>query len=164
MTKRMSGEKYFSKLESKKITSIPIEEPISYSTKILHLCSCGEVFERSPAHMLGKTATGACDTCHKEIKRKNKLKTPDNGYLDYCVSHNFSVPVNISDYRDRHTKIDHCCTKCGEIWSKAPGKAYRKSYFGVCPKCTTEIKSLKRRNSEDKFLKELDQKKLMCFI
>lgn len=156
MTKKMSLESYLLRLNNKGIKSEPLEEPCGYNKKIMHLCPCGTKFSRAPAHMLSTTATGLCDSCHKKVKRNNKiLDNIDNGYYDLMKEKGHSLPVRRNDYVDRHTPINHKCRMCKNVFPKAPSKAMRKTYLGVCPQCTNAIKGQKRRTSKTTFLKEL---------
>ena len=155
MTRRLTNEEYTAKLLAKGILATPLETFKSYPKKIKHLCPCGAEFLRAPAHMLMEHSTGSCKECSGAIRRKNKLKTPDNGYLDYLISKNFSLPVDINDYVDRHTKIKHKCKLCSSEWFKTPAKALRKSYLGVCPKCTEILKGKNRATPLSTFISML---------
>lgn len=155
----MSLDSYLKRLKDKGFKTKPLEEPKGYSKQINHLCPCGEMFPRSPAHMLSQTATGVCDSCHKQVKRRNKiLDDVDNGYYQKMKDKEYSLPLRRKDYIDRHTPIDHKCKMCRKVFSKAPGKALRTSYLGVCNDCTNILKGEKRRTPKKEFLLKLNEK------
>lgn len=150
----MKIEEYILRLKERGISSIPLETPKGYSVSIKHRCKCKKVFSRSPAHMLGAHATGQCKDCSLNQKRLNKIvDNQDNGYLEFCKKNNYSLPLDIKDYVNRHTKIKHLCKQCHKTFMKAPGKSFRKSYKGVCPTCT-------RKSREPRITLSVFQKKL----
>lgn len=165
MSKRMLLNEYLELLKLKEVQSYPLENPIGRTKKIKHRCQCGNEFIRSPKDMLSRFATGVCDKCHKEIKHKNKLNDGvDNGYYEILKKRNHSLPVNKSDFKNRHVAIIHQCKSCNSTYYKIPAKALRMNSLGVCNRCGILEKAKMKKAKGFKVFKSLMKLKKIKYI
>ena len=118
------------------------------STSVSCKCKlCGYSWNATPAHLLeGK----ACPECAK-TKIANALSKSHDEFIEDMQRIHPTIKI-VGTYKNRTTRIECYCTKCGTEWAPVASDLY---YLSDCPKCAIKIRAASQRKSHQQFINEL---------
>lgn len=123
--KKLTHKDYEDRLFIKEIDIYPLEEYITFATKIKHTCLKDHVFLASPNNVLSGRG---CPICSIGIAQIKNTKTHEH-YQSQVPSHITVVDQYIND----RTPIRHKSSECGHEWIIAPTKILQGR---GCSKCS----------------------------
>jgi hypothetical protein len=118
--KQLTHKQYLEKLKELNIKVKPLEKYDLTTTKIWHICECGEPWNAEPKAVLKGHLCGCRSTDNNPMQHEEYLKRLEINQIRV---------VPIERYVNKRTKIDHKCI-CGTIWSVRPDRVLNGVYCG----------------------------------
>ena len=149
--RRKAAKEYIQECKEKGL-DLPIEDYVNNITKIKHKCKkCGNIYMKKPSnHLSGQGCPKCAIDNSANIKRKSQER-----YIKECKDKGYDLPIE--EYVNAHTKINHKCEKCGNIYEQTPDDHL---HGKGCPKCNESHGEKYIRNYLDKnHIEYIPQKK-----
>ena len=107
---------------------LPVEEYKGANINIKHKCrKCDNVYEQSPScHLQGQ----GCPKC------RGKFKKTTQQYIEECKIKGYDIPIE--PYVNSKTKINHKCSKCGNVYKQNPNKHLQGRSCPICGRKSIE--------------------------